>query len=62
MALPDISHYPHQVDTDVDTCYLNLLLDKSNISIVSQKGYEPRNDDGEGTPEGENSNQGGGGR
>ncbi|MEM1170029.1 MAG: hypothetical protein AAGJ08_13370 [Cyanobacteria bacterium P01_H01_bin.35] len=60
MALPGLSHYPTQVNTDVDTCCLNLLLDKSNLSIVSQVGYTPGG--GKGKPDEENSTQGGGGR
>jgi len=59
MAVSNISHYSTPVYTNVETCCLDLLLYKSNISIVSEKPYEPKPGD-KGKPE--DSKEGGGGR
>ena len=63
MVVPGVSHYRTQVDTDVDICCLNLLLYKSNISIVSKIAYTPQSGEEKGQKgKPKNSQEGGGGR
>ncbi|NEQ35611.1 MAG: hypothetical protein F6K40_04580 [Okeania sp. SIO3I5] len=63
MAVPGISHYPTQVNTDVDISCLNLLLYKSNISIVSKIAYTPESGEKKGQKgEPKNAEEGGGAR
>ncbi len=59
MAVPNISHYPHQVDTDVGSSLFQSLSEKSIFSTVvckEDEGYKP---DDNGTAD---TSEGGGGR
>ncbi|MDJ0515093.1 hypothetical protein [Dapis sp. BLCC M229] len=58
MAVPNISHYPHQVDTDVGSSLFQSLSEKSIFSTVVYKEEEFVPEDN-GKPD---TDQGGGGR
>ncbi len=58
MALSNISHYPHQVDTDFGTSFFQSFSEKSIFSTVVYKEEEFVPEDN-GKPD---TDQGGGGR